>query len=391
MSDNLPPPQSQPRTASMIHRIVASSLRQRFLVILMTLVLTGAGTWSLNRLSVDAYPDPSPPMVEIITQWPGHAAEEVERLITVPVEVEMNGIPRLAMQRSISLYGLSDVILTFRDGTDNYFSRQQVFNRIPDLSLPSGVTPSVSPLFSPSGLIYRYVLQSPDRSPMELKTIDNWIVQRQYKAVPGVADDSGLGGETMQYQVLVDPVKIAGAGLSVPQIVTALGANNGNAGGGFYSEGGEFYYVRGLGRLHTPEDIGNVVLAVHNGVPILVKDIGRVAIGYAPRLGQFGYQDQDDAVEGVILMRTGEKTEEVLARVEAKTQDLNRNVLPKDVKIHTFYDRSDLISLTTETVEQNLLRGMVLVVVVLVFFLYDVRAGLIVATTIPLALLFAFI
>jgi cobalt-zinc-cadmium resistance protein CzcA len=206
-----------------------------------------------------------------------------------------------------------------------------------------------------------------------------------------VADDSGLGGQTMQYQVLLDPVKIAGAGLSIPQIVTALGANNDNAGGGFYSEGGQFYYVRGLGRLHTPEDIGNVVLSVHNGTPILVKDIGRVVIGYAPRLGQFGYQDQDDAVEGVILMRTGEKTQDVLKRVEAKTQDLNRNVLPKDVKIHTFYDRSDLISETTTTVERNLLRGMVLVVIVLVLFLYDVRAGLIVATTIPLALLFAFI
>ncbi len=195
----------------------------------------------------------------------------------------------------------------------------------------------------------------------------------------------------MQYQVLLDPAKIAGAGLSVPQIVTALAANNGSAGGGFYSQGGQFYYVRGLGRLHTPEDIGNVVLAVHNGIPTLVKDIGRVVIDHAPRLGQFGYQDQDDAVEGVILMRTGEKTQEVLKRVEAKTQDLNRNILPKDVKIHTFYDRSDLISLTTETVESNLLRGMVLVVIVLVFFLYDVRAGLIVATAIPLALLFAFI
>jgi cobalt-zinc-cadmium resistance protein CzcA len=384
-------PEGQRRSASVINRIVASSLRQRFLIILATFLLIGTGTWSLNRLPVEAYPDLSPPMVEIITQWPGRAAEEIERLITVPIEVEMNGIPKMTILRSISLYGLSDVLLTFRDGTDNYFARQQVFQRIADLNLPNGVTPSVAPLFSPSGLIYRYVLQSPDRSPMELKTIEDWIVERQYKSVPGVADDSGLGGQTMQYQVLVDPVKIAGAGLSVPQIVTALGANNGNAGGGFYSEGGEFYYVRGLGRLHTPEDIGNVVLAVHNGVPILVKDIGRVAIGYAPRLGQFGYQDQDDAVEGVILMRTGEKTQEVLARVEAKTQDLNRNVLPKDVKIHTFYDRSDLISLTTETVEQNLLRGMVLVVVVLVFFLYDVRAGLIVATTIPLALLFAFI
>ena len=391
MSDNLPPPESPPRTASMIHRIVASSLRQRFLVILMTLVLTGAGTWSLNRLSVDAYPDLSPPMVEVITQWPGHAAEEVERLITVPVEVEMNGIPRMTMLRSISLYGLSDVILTFRDGTDNYFARQQVFNRIPDLSLPNGVTPSVSPLFSPSGLIYRYVLQSPDRSPMELKTIDDWIVQRQYKSVQGVADDSGLGGETMQYQVLLDPVKIAAVGLSVSQVESALAANNGNAGGGFYSQGGQFYYVRGLGRLETLEDIGDVVLAVHNGTPILVKDVGQVVIGHAPRLGQFGYQDQDDAVEGVILMRTGEQTQKVLKQVEAKTKELNEKVLPKDVKILPFYDRSDLIALTTETVERNLLRGMLLVVVVLVFFLYDFRAGLIVATAIPLALLFAFI
>src|SRR5208283_3748876 len=243
----------------MIHRIVQAALRQRFLVLMLTAFITVAGILSFQRMPVDAYPDLSPPMVEIITQWPDHAAEEVERLITVPVEIEMNGIPRMTVARSISLYGLSDVILTFADGTDSYFARQQVFERIGDLSLPTGVTPSVAPLFSPSGLIYRYVLQSPDRSPMELKTIEDWIVERQYKSVPGVADDSGLGGETMQYQVLLDPAKVAGAGLSVPQIVTALGANNDNAGGGFYSEGGQFYYVRGLGRLHTPEDIGNVV------------------------------------------------------------------------------------------------------------------------------------
>jgi cobalt-zinc-cadmium resistance protein CzcA len=391
MSDYLPPPENPPRTASMIHRIVASSLRQRFLVILMTIVLTGAGTWSLNRLSVDAYPDLSPPMVEIITQWPGHAAEEVERLITVPVEVEMNGIAHMTMLRSISLYGLSDVILTFRDSTDNYFARERVFDRIPDLSLPNGVTPSVSPLSSPSGLIYRYVLQSPDRSPMELKTLEDWIIERQYKSVPGVADDSELGGETMQYQVLLDPIKTAAVGLSVSQIESALTANNGNAGGGFYSQGGQFYYVRGLGLLRTTEDIGNVVVTVHNGTPVLVKDVGQVVIGHAPRLGQFGYMSQDDEVEGVILMRTGEQTQNVLRGVEAKTKELNEQVLPKDVKILPFYDRSELVSLTTETVEQNLLRGMLLVVVVLIFFLYDIRAGLIVAVAIPLALLFAFI
>jgi cobalt-zinc-cadmium resistance protein CzcA len=374
-----------------INRVVSSALRQRFLVVVMTLLLIGAGLWSFSRLPVDAYPDLSPPMVEIITQWPGQAAEEVERLITVPVEVEMNGLPQMTALRSISLYGLSDVRMTFASGIDNYFARQQVFERLPDLTLPQGVTPSVAPLFSPSGLVYRYVLDSPDRSPLELKTIEDWIVARQYRSVPGVADDSGLGGETMQYQVLLDPAKIAGAGLSVPTIVAALAANNGNAGGGFYSQGGQFYYVRSLGRLQTPEDIGSVVLAVHNGTPVLVKDIGRVVIGHAPRLGQFGFNDRNDAVEGVILMRKGEQAQVVLKAIELKTQELNRSLLPKDVQIHPYYDRRDLIALTTGTVEGNLLRGMVLVVVVLIFFLYDIRSGLIVATTIPLALLFAFI
>jgi heavy metal efflux system protein len=391
MTESEPRAEPAPRTRSTMNRIVASSLRQRFLVVLMTVLLIGAGSRSLNRLPVDAYPDLSPPIVEIITQWPGQAAEEVERLITVPVEREMNGVPNTTSIRSISLYGLSDVILTFRDSTDNYLDRQQVFNRLGDLSLPSGVAPSVSPLSAPSGLIYRYVLQSPDRSPMELKTFEDWTVEPQYRSVPGVADDSGFGGGSMQYQVLLDPAKIAALGLSAVQVQSALAANNANAGGGFYSQGGQFYYVRGLGRLSTLEDIGQVVLAVHNGTPVLVRDVGRVVIGIAPRLGEFGYQKQDDAVEGVILLLTGEKTQDVLKRVEAKTRELNEEILPKDVKIVPFYDRSDLVDLTTEVVERNLLRGMVLVVVVLVFFLYDFRAGLIVAISIPLALLFAFI
>ncbi|HEX3674013.1 MAG TPA: CusA/CzcA family heavy metal efflux RND transporter, partial [Rhizomicrobium sp.] len=244
---------------------------------------------------------------------------------------------------------------------------------------------------SPSGLIYRYVLQSPDRSPMELKTYEDWVVEPAYRSVAGVADDSGFGGGEMQYQVLLDPAKIAGAGLSVAQVETSLGANNSNAGGGFYSQGGQFYYVRGIGRITTPEDIGNVVVAVNNGTPVLLKDVGRVQIGIAPRLGEFGYEKQDDAVEGVILLRTGEKTQDVLKRVEAKTKELNGGILPKDVKILPFYDLSSLIALTTDIVQQNLLRGMLLVVVVLIFFLYDFRAGLIVAVTIPLALLFAFV
>ena len=389
MSDHLPP--MPPRAASLMNRLVGASLAQRFLVALLVLVLVGAGVHALHRLPVDAYPDLSPPSVEIVTQWPGHTAEEVERLITVPAEQGMTGIPKTDNTRSISLYGLSVVTLTFDNGTDNYFARQQVFNRLGDLDLPDGVKPSVSPLSSPSGLIYRYVLQSSDRSPMELKTFEDWVVEPQYRSVAGVADDSGFGGGSMQYQVLLDPAKLAGVGLTAPQVQAALAANNGNAGGGFYAQGGQFYYVRGVGRLQTLEDIGNVVLAVHDGNPVLVKDVGRVVIGIAPRLGQFGFEKRDDAVEGVISLRTGEKTQDVLQRVEAKTRELNQQILPKDIKVHPFYDRSDLVTITTQVVRDNLLRGMLLVVVVLIFFLYDVRAGLIVAVTIPLSLLVAFI
>lgn len=389
MSDHLPP--MPPRAASLMNRLVGASLAQRFLVALLVLVLIGAGVHALHRLPVDAYPDLAPPSVEIVTQWPGHTAEEVERLITVPAEQGMTGIPKTDNVRSISLYGLSVVTLTFDNGTDNYFARQQVFNRLGDLSLPDGVKPSVSPLSSPSGLIYRYVLQSSDRSPMELKTFEDWVVEPQYRTVTGVADDSGFGGGSMQYQVLLDPAKIAGVGLTAQQVQAALAANNGNAGGGFYAQGGQFYYVRGVGRLQTLEDIGNVVLAVHDGNPVLVKDVGRVVIGIAPRLGQFGFEKQDDAVEGVISLRTGEKTQDVLQRVEAKTKELNEQILPKDIKVRPFYDRSDLVAVTTRVVRDNLLRGMLLVVVVLIFFLYDVRAGLIVAVTIPLSLLVAFI
>jgi len=391
MSAQTPPEGSPPRAASLVNRIVAFALQQRLLTVLLALGLAAAGVWSYNILPMDAYPNLSPPMVDIVTQWPGHSAEEVERLITVPVELGMNAIPGMVTKRSVSLYGLSDVTLGFADGTDPYFARQRVRNRLPDVELPDGVSSSMSPMSPPSGLVYRYVLQSTDRSPMELKTLNDWVVAPQYRSVPGVADDSGFGGGTMQYQVLLDPVKIAALGMSVAQVEAALAANNGNAGGGFYTQGGQFFYVRGLGRLETVQDIGDVVLAVHDGTPILVKNVGTVQVGIAPRLGEFGYMGQDDAVEGVVLALTGSKTENVLQRVEAKTQELNRDVLPDDVKIHPFYDLTDLIGQTKAVVMHNLLLGMVLVIGVLIFFLYDVRAGLIVAVTIPLALLFAFL
>jgi cobalt-zinc-cadmium resistance protein CzcA len=396
--DTIPPPETEaeqealglePR--SLVNRLVAAALQQRLLVMILAAVLLGAGLWSLSRLPIDAYPDLSPPLVEITTQWPGHAAEEVERLITVPLETEMNGLPHLKVIRSVSLYGLSSVRLTFDDATDPYFARQQAFERLDGADLPDGTKPDIDPLFSPSGLVYRYVLDSPDRTATELKNLDDWVISRAYKSVPGVADESGLGGETMQYQVLLDPLRVAGAGLSVQAVVDALGANNGNAGGGFLSEGGQFYYVRGLGRIETLDDIGNVVLAVHDGTPVRVRDVGEVVVGSAPRLGQFGFNGRDDAVEGVILMRKGDQTQAVLRGVQAKTRELNERILPKDVKIRPFYDRSDLVRLTEKTVGDNLLRGILLVVVILVFFLVDVRSGLVAAVTIPFSLLFAFI
>ena len=384
------PAETPPTSSSFINRIVAVSLEQRILVLLLTVLLIAAGIRAWTRLPVDAYPDLSPPMVSITTQWPGHSAEEIERLVTVPIEREMNGIPKENNLRSVSLYALSSIDITFDQDADRTAARQQVLNRVAGLDLPTGVSAEVEPLTSPSGLIYRYTLQSPDRSPTELKTFEDWTVEPQYQTVPGVAGDSGFGGGTMQYQVVLDQFRLAGASVTPQQVETALGANNGNGGGGFYSQGGQFYYVRGLGRIGSLEDIGNVVVAVHNGIPTLVKDVGQVTIGIAPRLGQFGINKQNDAVEGVIMLRTGEKTQDVLKGVEAKTQELNTSVLPKDVKVVPFYDRTDLVHETVQTVERNLLRGMLLVVVILIFFLYDVRSGLIVAATIPLSLLFAF-
>src|SRR6202795_617889 len=303
----------------------------------------------------------------------------------------MNGVPKMEIQRSISLYGLSDIILTFEEGTDDYFARQVVFQRLSEVQLPGGITPGLAPLFSPSGLVYRYVLESPDRSPQELKTYEDWVIERQYKQVPGVADDSGFGGTVMQYQVLLDPARLYGYHITVPQIIQQLSVNNANTGGGFYPQGGQFYYVRGLGLIKDVQDIGSVIIGSQNGVPVRIRDVGEVTIGHAPRLGQFGFNKNDDAVEGVIMMLRGDQTQNVLKGVEAKTKELNEHILPPDVKVLPYYDRSDLVRLTINTVEENMLLGMTLVLIVLIFFLVSMRAAVIVALTIPLALLFSFI
>jgi len=375
----------------MISRIVSFALSQRFIVIVAALALIAWGAVAFQNLPIDAYPDLAPPHVEIITQWPGHAAEEVERLISIPLEVEMNGIPRIEALRSISLYGLSALEMNFEYQTDPYFAREQAFERIPNATLPNGITPGISPLFSPSGLIYRYVLVSPDHTPQELKTLEAWVLERRYRAIPGVADDSGLGGTTMQYQVLLDPYRLFSRGVTLPQVFQQLSANNSNAGGGFYPQGGQFYYIRGLGQVKTTADIGNIVVSTDKGIPTYVKDVANVEIGHAVRLGEFGYMKNDDAVEGVIMMRIGEQAQVVLKRVETLTKELNEHVLPKDIKIVPYYDRSTLIDETTQTVERNLIRGMLLVLVVLGIFLFSIRAAIIVAITIPFALMFSFI
>ena len=375
----------------MIAKLVSFALQQRFLIVIASLALMLWGAVSFQKLPIDAYPDLSPTHVEIITQWPGHAAEEMERLVTIPIEIEMNGIPKLEALRSISLYGLSSVQMNFEYGADPYFVREQAFERVGNASLPAGLQPSLSPLFSPSGLIYRYVLQSTDRTPQDLKVLEDWVVERHYRSIQGVADDSGFGGTTMQYQVLLDPNKLFAYGLSVPQVSQQLSNNNANAGGGFYSQGGQFYYIRGLGLVKDTADIGNIVLQQKGHIPVYVKDVAKVQIGYAPRLGQFGYMKQDEAVEGVILMRVGEQAQVILRRVEAMTQELNERVLPPDVKVVPYYDRQGLIEETTKTVEDNLLRGMLLVLVILGVFLFSVRTALIVAITIPFALMFSFI
>src|SRR5579872_3889615 len=277
----------------MIDRIVSFALSQRFMVVTLMVCLGVYGAVSFTKLPIDAYPDLSPPQVQIVSQWPGHAAEEVERQITIPLEVEMNGIPKLNALRSISLYGLSSITMNFDYDTDPYFARAQAFERIPNASVPDGVSPGMSPLFSPSGLIYRYTLQSPDRSAEQLKILEDWVLQRKYRSIQGVADDSGLGGTTMQYQVQLDPRRLAAYGVTVQQITQQLSANNANAGGGFYAQGGQFYYVRGLGQIQRLEDIGNIVVATHNGTPTYIRDVGTVAIDHAPRLGEFGYMRQD--------------------------------------------------------------------------------------------------
>lgn len=373
----------------MILRIVEVALQQRFFVCALGIVLLFGGLYAFHVLDVVAYPDPSPPMVEIITQYPGWSAEEIERQIAIPIEVALSGIPGLTDVRSLSIFGLSDIKVYFDFNTNYYFDRQEVLNRLAMATLPMGAQPELSPWWAIAE-IYRYELVGSASSVVDFKTIQDWQLRREFKRVPGVIDVTAFGGMTKEYHVDVDPGALLSYGVSLAQVMTALTNSNANVGGNYLSVGSQNYNIRGLGLIDSLEDIENVMVAEKNGTPVFVKNLGKVSIGHRVRLGKVGIDDRDDVVEGVVLLARGAKALSVLDLVKAKLEELNAWKLPKDVQIKTFYDRTVLIHTTIETVTDILISGMVLVFVILFVFLGHLRAAVIVALTIPMSLLFTF-
>jgi heavy metal efflux system protein len=376
-------------------------IRGRAIIVGLVVAYVAAGVIALQNLPIEAYPDVTNIQAQIITLWAGHAAEEVEKFITIPVENQMNSLPQRASLRSISMFGLSVVTITFEDGADNYRSRSLANEQLAQVQLPTGAQASLSPDSTAVGEIFRYSLQAPPDFPLtELRSLEDWVVERQFRQVPGIVDVSGFGGPTKQYQVLIDPAKLKSYNITLQQIVQALQNSNQNAGGAYIEHGEQMFIVRGIGLIQKPEDISDTVLTVRNNTPIKVGDLGQVIIGNQLRLGRVGINkphpgmspeqtDEDDAVQGVVLLRKGENVLEVLKRVEAKADEINRSYLPENVRLVPHYDRTDLIHRALDTVKHNVTEGMLLVIVVLVAFLgiRNWRSALIVASVIPLALL----
>jgi len=381
-----------------IRALVAWSLRRRVIVLALLVVFVAAGVFAFGRLPVEAYPDVTNVQVQIITLFAGHAAEEVERLVTIPVENEMNGIPKRASMRSISIFGLSVVTIVFEDDADRAYVRNQAFERLQSVALPQGAQANLSPDSTPVGEIYRYTVTGPPGlSPLELKSLEDWVVERKLRTVPGVVDVVGFGGPTKQYQVNVDPLKLKSYGLTLPQVFDALAKGNRNAGGAYIEHGAEMYVVRGLGLVQSPADIEEIAVTTRNGTPIRIRDVGSVGVGPRIRLGRVGKtvgaSDDDDVVQGIVLLRKGENALEVLERVRAKVAEINRGGLPPGVTIVPHYDRTALIDRTLHTVRRNMAEGIGLVLVVLVAFLgiANARSALVVAAVVPLSLLGAFL
>ncbi|BCA53274.1 putative Heavy metal efflux pump, CzcA family, Acriflavine resistance protein B [Nitrospira sp. KM1] len=374
----------------MIARLVEISLVQRFLLCALGLALLFGGLYAFHLLDIVAYPDPSPPMVELITQNPGWSAEEMERQITIPMEVALTGMPGLVDIRSLSIFGLSDIKVYFQFGTDIFRDRQEVLNRLNSVQLPSGVQPSLSPWWAIAE-IFRYELTAENgMSLTDLKTIQDWQVRREFRRIPGVIDVTAFGGTTKEYHIDIDPGKLLAYGVSLSQVMEALTNSNANVGGNYLTIGSQNYNIRGLGLIDDIHDIENVMVSARDGTPVFVKSLGTVSVGHRVRLGKVGIDDRDDAVEGVVLLQRGYKALPVLDQVRGKVQELNAWKLPAGVKVSTFYDRTALIHTTVETVTDILISGMVLVFVILFVFLGHFRAALIVALTIPLSLLFTF-
>jgi len=384
----------------MIRYFVDFALRNRMLVLAMGILLLAWGIISFHKLPVEAYPDVADKYAWVITQWPGRAAEEVEQQVTIPIEIQMNGVGHLVHLRSLSLAGLSFITLIFDDDSENLQNRQQVLEKLTMVTLPPGVNPQIGPDFSPAGQIYWYTLVSsdPKYDTMELKTLQDWVVYKYLMSVPNVAAVSIFGGETKEYQVQIDPDKMVAYGLSLASVEQALAANNANGGGSYIEKGQQAFNVRALGLMQTTEDIGQTVVAVKNGTPVRIRDVGVVVEGPKIKLGQIGKSlrrpdgsllDNDDAVEGIVQSRKGSETEGVLRDIHEKVKFINERVLPKGVKIVPHMDRDDLVHFTTHTVFHNLTEGILLVVIVLFLFLGNVRSSLIVALTIPFSLFFA--
>ena len=384
----------------MIRRVVDFALANRLLVLGLALVLFVWGIISFHNLPIEAYPDVADNYVEVITQWPGISAEQVEQQVTIPLETVMNGIPGVVHLRSFSLFGLSDLKLIFEDATDNAWNRERVLERLSQVTLPTGVVPQMGTDWSPVGQIYFFTLRSsnPKYDPMELKSIEDWIVEKNLKSVPDIVDVASFGGPTREYQVRVDPNKLVAYGLSLAQVEQQLTNNNANAGGSFIQEGLQQINVREVGLVSRTHDIEETVILTKNGTPLRVKDIAVVSQGPKIRLGQFARAihrengkivDNDDVVSGIVLLRKGAAADTALQGLHKKIDEMNDRVLPKGVKIVPFIDRSDLVHFTSHTVLHNLTEGMILVSIILFLFLGNIRGALIVAATIPFSLLFA--
>lgn len=373
-----------------VENIIAFALRNHILILFLTTLLFVSGIVCYMHTPIEAYPDVTNTRVRIITQWPGRSAEEVEKFVTLPVMKEMNTIPRKTDVRSTSLFGLSVVTVIFEDGVDDFFAQQYSSNRMQDLDLPEGADPSIEPPSGATGEIYRYVLKS-DLPIREVSAINEWVVERELLSVPGVASIASFGGEEKMFEIKVNPAELNNYNLSPLEVYEAVSKSNINVGGDLIQKGSQAYVVRGIGLLESVEDIENILIEVKSGTPIRVKQVATVDVSSKPRLGQVGLDDEDDVVQGIVIMLRGQNPSEVIGHLKEKITELNDRILPENVKIEPFLDRTTLVDSTVHTVMRNLLEGIILVSIVVFVFLFNWRTTVIVATVIPLSFLFAII